>query len=344
MRDDGSSPMGNAFIALNLIGRSPCFSKTIQKIRRISRFDVGVYIFGETGTGKELAARAIHYLSDRKEGPFIPLSCGGLNDDLIINELFGHAKGAYTGADTSQPGMIQLADKGTLFLDEIDSLSPKAQIALLRFLQEKEFKRIGSANIKKADIRIISAGNRDLEQCVRHGTFRRDLLYRLDILRVDLPPLRQREDDVLILAEYFIKKFTHEFQLQHIALNENIKNIIKSHSWPGNVRELKNYILKLCLLSEPPKLPIVTARANQTSQQTGAALLPTEQIDIREGFNNAKTKAVDQFERQYLSKLLAQVEGNISQAARIAKKERRSFTRLLEKHQFCRNDFLPTNS
>lgn len=335
MSDEDGNAMGNAFITLNLIGRSPSFNRALRKLRKISRFDVGVYIFGETGTGKELAARAIHYLSARRDGPFIPLSCGGLNDELILNELFGHTKGAYTGADSSQPGMIQLADQGTLFLDEIDSLSPKAQVALLRFLQEKEFKSIGHTTLKKADVRVLSAGNRDLGQCVQQGTFRRDLLYRLDVLRLDLPPLRQREDDVLLLAEHFVQKFVHEFKLANIALNEDVVLAIKSHDWPGNVRELENYILKFCLLSTPPELSNARAPSDETA---AVAAVP---IDFRQGFNAAKTEAVDHFEKRYLSSLLAQAEGNISRAARIAKKERRAFARLLEKHHLRRKDFLP---
>lgn len=342
MDEERESQVGNTFIAMNLIGRSPGFKNTIRKIHKVSGFDVGVYIFGETGTGKELAARAIHYLSPRRNGPFIPLSCGGLNDELILNELFGHTRGAYTGADATQPGMIQLADKGTLFLDEIDSLTPKAQIALLRFIQDKAFKSLGSVDIKRADTRIVCASNRNLEQCVETGTFRRDLLYRLDILRIDLPPLRRRNGDVMLLANHFISKYTHDFRLDETVLGADMVAKMEAYGWPGNIRELENCMLKLCILSEPPELrgPPGT-RPSRTSKPD---MDPMIDIDIQEGFTKAKTRAINNFEKQYLQILLAKAKGNVSQAARIAQKERRTFTRLLEKHGLRRNDFIPLKS
>lgn len=332
--------LGNTFISMNMLGQSPCFCETIRRIKEIGRFDVGVYILGETGTGKELTARAIHYLSARRDGPFIPLSCGGLSDELIANELFGHAKGAYTGADITQPGMIQLSDKGTLFLDEIDSLPPKAQIAILRFLQEKEFRSLGSSEIKKADTRIICASNRDLAQCVQDGTFRSDLLYRLNILEIHLPPLRQRGDDVLVLAKHFIRKAMHDFKLKNITIGDEALERLKAYHWPGNVRELENCMLKLCLLGELPDLP----RSQEEQTIKMVVRNPAEEIDIGEGFNKAKTRFVNRFEKQYLQLLLTQAKGNISHAARIAKKERRTFTRLLKKHQLRRFDYLPLNA
>jgi transcriptional regulator with PAS, ATPase and Fis domain len=277
--------VGNAFITTNLIGQSPCFKKAIRNIRLISQFDVGVHIYGETGTGKELAARAIHYLSSRRNHPFIPISFGGLSDELILNELFGHARGAYTGADSKQPGVIQVADKGTLFIDEIDCPAPKAQIGLLRFLQEKEFKSLGSPDIRKADTRIISASNRDLVDCIETGTFRRDLYYRLDILRLDLPPLRHRGGDVFLLADHFQKKFTHEYGLPDQHLSPDIERQLLTYNWPGNVRELENFILKSCLLPGP--LASVGPTGTPDDDRRTKALLPAEPIDIREGFNNS---------------------------------------------------------
>jgi DNA-binding NtrC family response regulator len=330
--------IGNAFISMNLIGQSPCFQTAIRNIRLISEFDVGVHIYGETGTGKELAARAIHYLSARRNRPFIPISCGGLSDELILNELFGHARGAYTGADTKQPGVIQVADKGTLFIDEIDCLAPKAQIGLLRFLQEKEFKSLGSPEIRKVDTRIISASNRDLMRCVEAGIFRRDLYYRLDVLRLDLPPLRHRGGDVFLLAGHFLRKFTHEYGLPDQPLSPDIERKLQTHNWPGNVRELENFILKSCLM---PK-PLVSAGSSDTPDGDRHVndLMPAEPIDIREGFSSAKARIVNRFEKRYLHMLLAKTRGNVSLAARIAKKERRTFTRLLKKHAIHRVDYL----
>ncbi|MBT8342258.1 MAG: sigma-54 dependent transcriptional regulator [Desulfatitalea sp.] len=337
MKNEKENIAASSFIAINLVGQSPSFKEIIRKIHRISGFDIGVYIYGETGTGKEQTARALHYLSSRQDGPFIPLSCGGLNDELILNELFGHAKGAYTGAHSAQPGMIQLADKGTLFLDEIDSLTPKAQVALLRFLQDKEFKSLGSTDIKRSNTRIICAGNQDLEHCVEAGAFRRDLLYRLDILRIDLPPLRQRKGDVPLLANHFIDKYTSEFKLGETTLSPAVLESMEAYSWPGNIRELENYILKLCLLSEAPNLREPTKTACVMPTQTPEAQ-PAD-FDLHEGFNKAKTRAINHFEKQYLQISLSNAEGNVSRAARIAKKERRTFKRLLQKHGICRLDF-----
>ena len=339
MDQETKEMIGNAFISMNLIGQSPSFKTAIRNIRLISNFDVSVHIYGETGTGKELAARAIHYLSSRRDHPFIPISCGGLSDELILNELFGHARGAYTGADTKQPGVIQVADKGTLFIDEIDCLTPKAQIGLLRFLQEKEFKSLGSPEIRKADTRIISASNRDLLECVEAGTFRRDLYYRLDILRLDLPPLRHRGRDVFLLADYFMRKITHAHGLPDQHLGRRIERKLLTYSWPGNVRELENFILKSCLMPAP----LVPVGSSDTSDDNRRVedLMPAEPIDIREGFNSAKARVVNHFERRYLHILLAKTSGNVSLAARLAKKERRTFTRLLKKHAIHRMDYLP---
>ena len=338
MDQETKAIVGNAFISMNLIGQSPCFKTTIRNIRLISEFDVGVHIYGETGTGKELAARAIHYLSSRRNRPFIPISCGGLSDELILNELFGHARGAYTSADTKQPGVIQVADKGTLFIDEIDCLAPKAQIGLLRFLQEKEFKSLGSPEIRKTDIRIISASNRDLMECVETGMFRRDLYYRLDVLRLDLPPLRHRGGDVFLLADHFFRKFTHEYGLSEQPLNPDIERKLLTYNWPGNVRELENFILKSCLMPAP----LVPDGSSDTPDDHRYAkdLIPVEPIDIREGFNSAKARVVNCFEKRYLDMLLAKTRGNVSLAARIAKKERRTLTRLLKKHAIHRIDYL----
>lgn len=341
MDQEAKEIIGNAFISTNLIGQSPCFKTAIRNIRLISKFDVGIHIYGETGTGKELAARAIHYLSSRRNRPFIPISCGGLSDELILNELFGHARGAYTGADTKQPGVIQLADKGTLFIDEIDCLAPKAQIGLLRFLQEKEFKSLGSPKIRKTDTRIISASNRDLMKCVETGTFRHDLYYRLDILRLDLPALRHRGGDVFLLADHFLKKFTHEYELPDRHLSPDIERKLLTYNWPGNVRELENFILKSCLMPEP-LVSVELADTTDDARRT-KALLPAEPIDIREGFNSAKARVVNRFEKRYLHMLLAKTRGNVSLAARIAKKERRTFTRLLKKHAIQRIDYLQKN-
>ena len=198
-----------------LIGESLPFLDEIKKIPTVAKCDANVLIFGETGTGKELCARAIHYLSPRASKPFIPFNCGAIPTELMENELFGHVQGAFTGASTAQPGLIGAADSGTIFLDDIDCLPASSQAKLLRFLQEKEYRQLGSAKMFQADVRVIAATNSDLEAAVDEGKFRQDLYYRLNVIPLTLPALRDRRDDIPLLARHFINKYANEFQKEY---------------------------------------------------------------------------------------------------------------------------------
>ncbi|MFZ0062830.1 MAG: sigma-54 dependent transcriptional regulator, partial [Pyrinomonadaceae bacterium] len=233
-----------------LIGESPGFLEEVRKIPLLASCDGRVLILGESGTGKELFARAIHYLSPRTTHPFVAVSCGAIPVDLLENEMFGHKKGAFTGATTSQLGLISEAEGGTLFLDEIDCLPLLAQSKLLRFLQEGEYKPLGSAKSQHADARVIAASNIDLEQAVKEGRLRQDLYYRLNIARVNLPALRDRRDDIQLLAEHFLAKYAHEFSRSTPGLSEAAMRKLIFYDWPGNIRELENTIERAVMLTE----------------------------------------------------------------------------------------------
>lgn len=306
----------NDLIHLNLIGDSASFVAAIDRLKRFALCDAPVLIEGETGTGKELAARAIHYLSARRNHPFIPVNCGALPDTLLENELFGHAKGAFTDARQSQTGLIAQAELGSLFLDEMESLTPRAQVSLLRFLQEMEYRPLGAERKVRADVRVIAATNVPIKNLVAELGFRQDLLYRLDVMPVQLPPLRQRGDDALLLAEHFVADLRRRYGRPEKFLHEDSIAWMQAHDWPGNIRELENMLHREFLLSEGPAI------------RFGA---PLEQSVIG-AFAIAKARAIENFERDYLVRILARTRGNVTLAAKNAGKERRAFGKLLKKH------------
>ena len=222
------------------IGRSR--AQQVGNFRKLARCDATVLISGETGTGKEVCARAIHYLSPRSSKPFITVNCGAIPAELVENELFGHERGAYTDAAVAKPGLIAEAEGGTLFLDEIDCLPLLAQVKLLRFLQEKEYRPLGSVKTRAASVRVIVATNADLENALRQGRLRQDLYYRINILSLVLPPLRQRQGDILLLARHFLAKFTEEFAKPVQDFSPDVLPTLLAYPWPGNIRELEHTI------------------------------------------------------------------------------------------------------
>lgn len=326
---------------INFIGRSPAFRRLVALIRKMSPYDATVLIEGETGAGKELVARALHYLGTRRNAPFVPVNCGAVPENLIESELFGHTKGAFTDAREARRGLVALAHKGTLFLDEVDALSPRAQVALLRFLQEKEFRPVGSERLERVDVRIIAATNANLAHAVEQGTFRGDLLFRLNVLSLWVPPLRQRPEDIPLLAERFLEEFRERYDKPMHGITDASLNYLCSYHWPGNVRELENVIHREFLLAEEDWLDLAPPEPGGTLQERRG-----HHGDRRmrrslhmESFSIAKKQVLNEFERTYLVGLMRDANGNVSLAARRAGKERRAFGRLLKKHNLSRENF-----
>ncbi len=315
----------------SLIGESAPFVKALRQISLLARCDATVLLSGETGTGKELAARAIHYLSARAGGPFIPVNCSALPETLLENELFGHTKGAYTDALLPQQGLIAEAESGTLFLDEIDGLSLTAQAKILRFLQEGEYRPLGGRQALQADVRIVAATNSNLVEKAKAGTFREDLYFRLHILSLSLPPLRERPEDIPLLAKYFLKKYCRRFRSDYKILSPAALMKLSSYAWPGNVRELEAVIQRAIVHS-----PVSLIQAEEIDLPT-AVQMPSKRDPP---FQALKRRTIDTFEKSYLCQLLMTHRGNISRAAKEAGKDRRAFRRLMEKHGLVRQHFI----
>lgn len=326
-----------------LIGTSRCFLQVKGMIPLLSKSKATVLIAGETGTGKELFARALHYSSERSGKPFVPVNCAALPDHLVENELFGHSKGAFTGALSEKHGLLHEADGGTLFLDEINSLNMVAQSKLLRVLQDQEFRPLGSTKSRAVDVKIVAATNTDLRYLVEAHQFREDLFYRLNVLSVVLPPLRDRRDDVPELARQFVKRSAEEFGRGAVRLSPDAITKMMTYAWPGNVRELQAVIHRAVAMAMGETLEGSDLDVPDQEPTGSAATYVSdghEGIVIEQGgFQAMKAKMIDQFERAYLSKLLSSHQGNISKAARAAHKERRAFQRLLHKHGLDRRIF-----
>jgi len=305
-----------------LIGQSVAFVEVVKKISILAKCDVNVLVAGETGTGKELCARFIHYLSSRSTGPFIPINCGAIPENLVENELFGHQRGAYTSANTSQEGLIHEADGGTLFLDEIDSMPLAVQIKLLRFLQEKEYRVLGATKTRLSDARILVATNTDVESAVKSGKLREDFYYRIGVMSVTLPPLRHRQEDLPLLARHFLAKYSAQFGKWISDISPDAIRLLLLYSWPGNIRQLEHVIEAAVVLCEERIL------------QARHIILPQAQSSTPAGsFKEMKARAVDEFERNYINSLLLAHQGNISRAALAAQKDRRTFFELIRKHK-----------
>jgi two-component system, NtrC family, response regulator GlrR len=313
-----------------LVGTTPVFQAEVRKIPLITRCDNHVLITGETGTGKEMFARAIHYLSPRSDKPFVPVNCGAIPIELVENELFGHERGAFTGANTAHAGLVEEAEGGTLFLDEIDSLPLLAQVKLLRFLQDKEFRRLGSSKPRHADIRTIVASNAVLEDSVQKGRLRQDLYYRLNVVSIALPSLRERTEDIPCLVDHFIKKHSGDLHKEITSVSPAALQKLMLYSWPGNVRELEHTIERAVIFCE----------SSQLSESD--ILLPPGKIKAVDSFQQAKAKIIEQFEREYIQRLLVSCNGNISRAAQAAKKNRRAFWELMRKHHIDVQNLKPS--
>ena len=314
------------WMTMNLVGQSTPFQKVLSIIKNSASCEAPVLIEGETGTGKDMVARAIHYLGTRQDFPFIPVNCGAIPDHLIENELFGHEKGAYTDAKQSQKGLIAQTEGGTLFLDEIEALSAKGQVTLLRFIEDHVIRPLGAKQTKIVDVRIIAASNAPLFELVEKGLFRRDLLFRLNLISIAVPPLRERASDIHHLAEFFMQKYRKQYQQPNKHINTKIMDWMIKYPWPGNVRELDNFIHRAFLTSTGPCINQVEGLPLQ--RQTNNP--PNFNVD--ESYNEAKAKVINDFEQRYLIRLISSSNGNVTKAAAAAQKERRAFGKLLKKH------------
>jgi two-component system response regulator GlrR len=305
-----------------LVGESPALVAEIRKIPLVARCDACVLVTGETGTGKEMFARAIHHLGSRSAKPFSPVNCGAIPVDLLENELFGHEPGAYTSASSFSAGLIRETDGGTLFLDEVDCLPLMAQVKLLRFLQDREFRPLGARKPCRADVRVIAASNANLDEAVAKGRFRQDLFFRVNVVSLALPPLRERKEDVPILARHFLEKHASASGEPARGLNAAAIQKLMLHDWPGNVRELENVLERSLILSTRTML-----------HPEDIQLPEAVSLKERESFRSMKAKTIEQFERSYIQGLLRAHDGNISKAACAAGKHRRAFWEIMRKHQ-----------
>jgi Nif-specific regulatory protein len=306
----------------SIIGRSKVVEEVLRLIDQVADTNTNVLIHGETGTGKEMVARAIHENSRRRKGPMVQVNCAAMPDTLLESELFGHEKGAFTGAITRRRGRFEEAQGGSIFLDEVGELSPVAQAKLLRVLQEREFQPLGSSRTVKVDVRVIAATNKDLEKEVAMGTFRSDLFYRLNVFPIFLPPLRERGPDILLLADYFVLKYAREFNKDVKRISTSAIDMLMSYHWPGNVRELENCVERAVLLANaeaieawhlPPTLQMKPAGMQNVSRGKLEAL-------------------VSAFERDLITDALKDVRGNQSQAARLLGTTKRIVQYKVEKY------------
>ena len=327
-----------SFDTCGIIGKSSALQEVFRILAKVAPSDSTILVTGESGTGKELLVRALHRNSRRRDKPFVPINCGAIPRELLESELFGHEKGAFTHAIRTKIGRFEMAQGGTVFLDEIGEMDLSLQVKILRVLQEREFERVGGSKTIKADVRVVAATNRDLEEEVSKGAFREDLFYRLNVIPLTLPPLRDRGEDVLVLAHYFLKNFCTNNRPQILTMAEEVANILARYSWPGNVRELENFMERMSILCDGECIGVVDL-PDKILRETGVdvpkrpvATLDTsfrwpELKDLREKSMGLKD-FLDNVEERLLSEALGEVDGVKNKAAEILGIKR---TTLIEK-------------
>ncbi len=307
--------------AVQLIGRSQPIQKVVEMIRTVAPTDTTVLITGESGTGKELVARSIHNLSTRRYMPLVAIHCGALTETLLESELFGHEKGAFTGAQYRKKGKFEVGEGGTVFLDEISDISLKTQTDLLRVLQEKEITRVGGTQPLRVDFRAVAATNKDLEAKVKEGTFRPDLFYRLNVFEIRVPPLRDRREDIPLLADHFFRKFAHAMNRRFTGIGKGALDLLMHYDWPGNVRELENAIERAMVIGREPEL-----QPSDFPLQIGSAPEP------------AAGQALQDIERAHILRVLESCNWNQSMAARVLKIDRVTLYNKIKKYGFKKSD------
>ncbi|MCE9664251.1 two-component system response regulator GlrR [Halomonas sp. M5N1S17] len=324
----GGSGEGDDAWRASIITRSPEMERVLEQARMVAASDVSVLVTGPSGSGKELLARAIHDASPRASKPFVAINCGALPEQLLESELFGHAKGAFTGAVSDHKGLFQAAEGGTLFLDEIGDMPLPLQVKLLRALQERQIRPLGSTTSHPVNVRILSATHRDLSQAMHQGEFREDFFYRLNVVNLRLPPLKERAEDVPLLARHLVAQAAARHKPFVKGFSPEALNLLATCAWPGNVRQLVNVVEQCVALTRSPMIPEALVSQALAAEESA---LPT--------FNDARAT----FERSYLVKVLKITEGNVTQAARIAGRNRTDFYKLLSRHELEPSTFKPVS-
>jgi DNA-binding NtrC family response regulator len=320
-----------------LIGRSAHHHALVDTLKQVAPTDAEVLITGPSGVGKELYARYIHEQSGRGGGQFVPVNCGVLSGELLENELFGHIGGAFTGALPQRQGLVAEAEGGTLFLDEVDALTAVNQVKLLRFVQEKEYRRLGECRVRRANVRFVAATNSDLQAAMLEGRFRADLFFRLRVVPIVIAPLRERPEDIAPLLTEYIERYAHAYHAETITLTPRARGALDRYSWPGNIRELENMVRYLTCLGlkrpiEASDLPLLSAVRDSDDAQPVGREADERSTGVR-CFQEEKREVVERFERDYLEQALRRSDGNIARAAHLSGKARRAFFELLRKHE-----------
>jgi len=317
-------------------------SREVQRIfglvEKIAPTDCNILIEGETGTGKGLIARTIHSSSPRRDHPFVVVDCAAMTENLLESELFGYTKGAFTGAYANKEGYFKVADKGTIFLDEISELSTSLQGKLLRMVQDHEIIPVGGTKPVKVDTRIVAATNRKLEQAVKEERFREDLYFRINVVKIDIPPLRQRKDDILPLMNFFLEKFKKQFNKDKLVVDQPVFSLFQQYDWPGNVRELENAVQRIVITADHQRVTVNDLPEKMQSKRTVGGV---EREDLLEmDFQEARKRCLDEFTRDYLVDALKYYQGNVSKTAKEIKIQRPSIQRMLKRYQIKREEYV----
>jgi DNA-binding NtrC family response regulator len=326
----------NSYTFEDIVSKSERMKNIFETIKSIADAKTHILIQGETGTGKELVARAIHHLGLKKDMPFVPVDCAALTESLLESELFGHVKGAFTGATQDKQGLFEMANGGTVFLDEIGHISMDIQAKLLRFLQDGVIKRVGDVKSKKVDVRLIAAANEDLQEAVKNGSFREDLFFRINVVMIEIPSLRERKEDIPLLLEHFIEKYNHIEKKQLEGISEDAMNILMNYDWPGNVREVENFVHRAVVIKKTPlvfpkDIPINMSKVSMAEKR--------DVVERTMDFAKAKKNAVEVFEKRFLIDMLKRFEGNVSHIAREVNLDRRNLQRKFKTYGINPRDY-----